>query len=62
MLAYCITNVTGNLRARSHHKHSPEKKGPCIWAVTNLPNGPQNIPSGALSVAILHNSRDKEVN
>ena len=62
----CV-NVTGNLRALSHHKHSPEKRGPCIWAVTNLRNRPQNseqqnISSGALSVETLHDSRGTVVN
>jgi len=45
MSTHCITNVTGSLRARSHHKHSPEKNGPCTWAVTNLRNGPQTANS-----------------
>jgi hypothetical protein len=64
----CVTNVTGNLRARSHHKYSPEKRGPCIRAVAKTRNRPQNnseqqhTPSSALSVATLHDSRDKEVN
>jgi hypothetical protein len=63
-----VTNVTGNLRARSHHKHSPEKGGPCNWAVTKTHDKPQNnseqqhIPYGALSVATLHDSRGKAVN
>jgi hypothetical protein len=28
MSTRCVTNVTGNLRARSHHKYSREEIGP----------------------------------